>query len=169
MKMKLVLVFGAIVLSACSVGKSTKQDPGYLRDNHAGASSVSRSEPIETLFDRISLGASSCYATSSGWMPVSLLGGLPILAKAPGRTVEAKFDEKGRSGILRVFIDGNFYLPMFQVDLQESAGQVRVDAYYRNENSLQNKFLHNVSEWVAGDTDFCEMNWFEDRKKHKKH
>jgi hypothetical protein len=169
MKVKSAVAVAVLTLSACSVGKSTKQDPNYLRNNHAAASSVSRSEPLETLFDRISLGASSCYATTSGWMPVSQMGAMSILSKAPGRTVESKFDENGRSGIIRVFVDGNFYLPMFQVDLQESNGQVRVDAYYRSENSLQNKFLHNVSEWVAGNSDFCEMNWLEDRKKSRKH
>ncbi len=155
----------AVLVSACSIGKSVKQEPDYLRQRHAGTLELTSDIPVKQLVNDLGRAAADCYATSASWTTAVIPGGIYFLARVPGRTVEAKYDEAADSGIVRVFIDGNLYLPMFQLDIAPVGNTTRVVAYHAGKNTLQRNFLPNVTAWVNDDLKACELNWVENRRR----
>ncbi|RYD16889.1 MAG: hypothetical protein EOP90_02680 [Lysobacteraceae bacterium] len=145
------------MLQACHLGRATKSDPGYLRARHAGFVTLSSEQPARALFERMSHNARTCYVGGavSGVMPAG--PGLFVPISGPGREIEAKFDEANRRGFVRGFIDGNIYLPMFQIDISEDGARSRVDVYYGSSVGIPKAVPENVKAWLAGNDAACSF------------
>jgi hypothetical protein len=146
-----------MMLQACHLGRATKSDPAYLRAHHAGSVTLSSEQPAKAVFERVSLNARTCYVGGAvnGIMPAG--PGLFVPIFGPAREIEAKFDEVNRRGFVRGFIDGNFYLPMFQIDISEDGARSRLDVYYGNSGGIPRAVPENVKAWIAGNDAACSF------------
>jgi hypothetical protein len=147
----------ALSLAGCHFGRATRSDPAYLRSNHAGSVQMSSNRPAKEVFERMAADARACYVGGaiSSVMPAG--GGIFVPITGPGRDVEAKFDDASHGGFVRAFVDGNIYLPMFQIDVDETTQGTRVDVYYAKDVSMQRAVPENVRAWLAGDEAACSF------------
>jgi hypothetical protein len=84
--------------------------------------------------------------------------GIFVPVSGPGRDVEAKFDDAAGSGIVRGFVDGNIYLPMFQIDIRGAEHGSRLDVYYAKDLAMHRAVPENLKAWLAGDDAACSFD-----------
>ena len=155
---KTALVVALVLsLAACHLGRATRSDPAYLRSNHAGVVQLSTSRPAREVFERMAADARACYVGGaiSSVMPAG--AGIFVPIKGPGRDVETRFEDAAHRGFVRAFVDGNIYLPMFQIDVEETAQGTRVAVYHARDVSMQRAVADNVRAWLAGDEATCSF------------
>jgi hypothetical protein len=149
--------FLLLALAGCHLGRATKGDPAYLRDNHAGSAEFVVEQPARALFDRIAADASKCYTGGAVGMVMPVNAALFIPVTGAGRTVEAKFDDTSHSGTIRAFVDGNLYFPIFQMDVAATAAQTKITIYYAKDVGMHRASVVNLKAWLDGDDTACSF------------
>lgn len=160
---QLVLVLP--LLSSCSTGKARKENPQYLRVNHAGSSEFSSNDPAKLVYERLSASANHCYATR-GEFGMAFAGSIPVPFRGPGRSVYTNFDDVAKVGLIKIFVKGLTYVPMAQIDISSQFDGTKVIVYYDLDVELQRNIIPNVNAWLRGDTEVCLLNeYWEKRRK----
>ena len=155
MRIGSVLLLCVIAIApAHGVDKVARDDPAYLRANHAGVEHVTVPGSVEDAFVAIRNGVSHCYVDRKN--PLLWPNTVGIIAQGSvKRRIKVELSDDKTWGYVMYGVKAFWYAPAFQFDVRATEVGVEVTFYYDNDNKLQRSAFANAKAWLDGKPDTC--------------
>ncbi len=147
-------VFLLGICTSALAAEPAKDDPEYMRKNHAGVETMTVQRSLPELHSIIESGVNKCYAKRDNPLLSNDTKGV-IAQSVVKRIVKSNIAADGKAGYILYAVKGFWLTPAFLFDLHQTDHGVEISFYYESDNKMQRSAYSNAQAWIKGDASVC--------------